>query len=368
MADVRLNNITKKFGSQTAVATMNLTIHDGEFMVLVGPSGCGKTTTLRMIAGLEEPTEGDIFIGNRNVTFLEPKDRDIAMVFQNYALYPHMKVFDNLGYSMKLAGIAKQRIREQVDTAAALLGIEDLLDRYPRQLSGGQQQRVALGRAIVRHPQVFLMDEPLSNLDAKLRVQTRAELIKLHQKLKTTVVYVTHDQVEAMTMGTRIVVMKDGIVQQAGTPAEIYRQPANMFVGAFVGSPPMQFLHGTLHRENNGALFVSEGFTIPLALPDVDAFTHEHVSLGFRPENLTFCSEEAGKWSIPCMVDVVENIGGEALVHARTPGGNPVIVKLTDLDQIPAAGEKVRVRAYKGNLHLFDLASTLCVATIHTTA
>jgi multiple sugar transport system ATP-binding protein len=368
LAEVRLSDITKMFGTQTAVATMNLTITDGEFMVLVGPSGCGKTTTLRMIAGLEEPTEGDIYIGTRNVTYLEPKDRDIAMVFQNYALYPHMKVFDNLAYSMKLAGVAKQRIREQVDTAAALLGIANLLDRYPRELSGGQQQRVALGRAIVRQPQVFLMDEPLSNLDAKLRVQTRAELIKLHQQLKTTVVYVTHDQVEAMTMGTRIVVMKDGIVQQVGTPAEIYRQPANMFVGAFVGSPPMQFLRGELNRENDNAFFSSEGFAIPIPLTGGIGFDKKDVSLGFRPENLTFCFAEASDWSIPCIVEVVENIGGEALVHARTAGGSPLIVKLTDLEAIPSPGEQVKVRAVKGNLHLFDMASTLCVATIKVTA
>ncbi|KYZ75588.1 glycerol-3-phosphate ABC transporter ATP-binding protein [Anaerosporomusa subterranea] len=368
MAEVRLSNITKMFGMQTAVATMNLTITDGEFMVLVGPSGCGKTTTLRMIAGLEEPTEGDIYIGTRNVTYLEPKDRDIAMVFQNYALYPHMKVFDNLAYSMKLAGVAKQRIREQVDTAAALLGIANLLDRYPRELSGGQQQRVALGRAIVRQPQVFLMDEPLSNLDAKLRVQTRAELIKLHQQLKTTVVYVTHDQVEAMTMGTRIVVMKDGIVQQVGTPAEIYRQPANMFVGAFVGSPPMQFLRGELSGEQDDAFFKSEGFAIPLPVKGDITFDKRNVSLGFRPENLTFCIATENDWAIPCIVEVVENIGGEALVHARTTGGSPLIVKLTDLETIPTPGEQVKVRAAKGNLHLFDMASTLCVATVKVTA
>lgn len=361
MAEVRLQNITKQFGTQTAVATMNLTINDGEFMVLVGPSGCGKTTTLRMIAGLEEPTDGDIFIGERNVTYLEPKARDIAMVFQNYALYPHMKVFDNLAYSMKLAGVEKQQIKNQVDKAAAMLGIQDLLDRYPRQLSGGQQQRVALGRAIVRHPQVFLMDEPLSNLDAKLRVQTRAELIKLHRQLKTTVVYVTHDQIEAMTMGTRIVVMKDGYVQQTGEPTEIYQQPANMFVAAFVGSPPMQFLHGTLENSVSGTLFRGEGFAIPL--PDGFASGAKKVAVGFRPESLRFCPAHEDEWSIPCDVEVVENIGSEALVHVRTGDGSLLIVKLSDLESIPSPGEHVRVRAAKGNLHLFDVESTMCLAT-----
>jgi multiple sugar transport system ATP-binding protein len=213
------------FGSHTAVAPTDQRIADGEFLVLVGPSGCGKTTTLRMIAGLETPTAGQIFIGPREVTDLEPKDRDIAMVFQNYALYPHMKVVDNLAYSLRLRKVDKETIARRIASTAAMLGIASLLDRYPRQLSGGQQQRVALGRAIVRQPQVFLMDEPLSNLDAKLRVQTRAELIKLHKQLRTTVVYVTHDQIEAMTMGSRIAVMKDGFMQQVGTPAEIYRQP-----------------------------------------------------------------------------------------------------------------------------------------------
>lgn len=361
MAEVRLSNITKQFGTQTAVASMDLTIRDGEFMVLVGPSGCGKTTTLRMIAGLEEPTAGAIHIGDRNVTYLEPKERDIAMVFQNYALYPHMKVFDNMAYSMKLAGVEKTRIREQVDKAAAMLGIETLLNRYPRELSGGQQQRVALGRAIVRQPQVFLMDEPLSNLDAKLRVQTRAELIKLHQQLKTTVVYVTHDQVEAMTMGTRIVVMKDGYVQQVGTPGEIYRQPANMFVGAFVGSPPMQFLRGKLTKLESGVKFQGEGFQLLLPL-DKSVPTIEDVYLGFRPENLSFCAENYARWSIPCTVDFVENIGSEALVHARVADGSPLIVKTTELEDVPSAGEQVRVKLAKGFFYIFDLNTSNCVA------
>lgn len=365
MAGVSLRNISKLFGTQTAVAPMDLEITDGEFLVLVGPSGCGKTTTLRMIAGLETPTAGQIFIGDRDVTILEPKHRDIAMVFQNYALYPHMKVYDNMAYSLRLRGMEKSEIGARIQKTSAILGIEVLLERYPRQLSGGQQQRVALGRAIVRDPQVFLMDEPLSNLDAKLRVQTRAELIKLHQRLKTTVVYVTHDQVEAMTMGTRIVVMKDGFVQQVGTPGTIYREPANMFVAAFVGSPPMQFLKGETIRSGESLVFHGQGVTLPLHAFGMDGPVRDHVVLGVRPENLDLTDEPA---SIPCIIDVVENIGSEALIHGKTPAGEVIVVRMATPEVVPEAGSTVNVIPARGNLHLFDAntGAALALAKIKT--
>ena len=359
MAGVKLRKISKLFGAQTAVAPMDLDVADGEFLVLVGPSGCGKTTTLRMIAGLETPTTGQIFIGDTDVTQLEPKHRDIAMVFQNYALYPHMKVYDNMAYSLRLRGMEKAEVDARIQKTAGILGIEALLARYPRQLSGGQQQRVALGRAIVRDPQVFLMDEPLSNLDAKLRVQTRAELIKLHQRLKTTVVYVTHDQVEAMTMGTRIVVMKDGFVQQVGAPGTIYREPANMFVAAFVGSPPMQFLRGETQREGGQLVFIGLGVTLPLTMFGAEAPVRSDIVLGVRPENLDLTDDAA---SIPCLVDVVENIGSEALIHGKTPAGEVIVIRMATPETVPVAGETIHVKPARGNIHLFDAATGVALA------
>lgn len=364
MAKVHLRNVSKLYGNNAAVATMNLDINDGEFLVLVGPSGCGKTTTLRMIAGLEEPTDGEIYIGERNVTYVEPKDRDIAMVFQNYALYPHMTVYNNMAYSLRLRKIPKETINKRIDDTAQMLGIKTLLDRYPRQLSGGQQQRVALGRAIVRNSTVFLMDEPLSNLDAKLRVQTRAELIKLHQQLKTTIIYVTHDQVEAMTMGTRIVVMKDGFIQQVGHPLEIYHQPSNMFVASFVGSPPMQFFYGTLAKINNTLSFQGNG--IQLALPDLDqAITEQDVVLGIRPENLALTTDSGNSsLTIACKIEVVENIGAEALIHAQTIGDEQIVIRLSSPKAIPQPGTIVNVSPTQGNLHLFNATTGDCLATI----
>ncbi|MGH7404228.1 MAG: ABC transporter ATP-binding protein, partial [Candidatus Rokuibacteriota bacterium] len=254
MAQVVLKDLNKKYDEVHAVKDVNLTIRDKEFMVFVGPSGCGKTTTLRMVAGLEEITGGEISIGDRVVNDLPPKDRDIAMVFQNYALYPHMSVYDNMAFGLKMRKFPKTEIAKRVQDAAEILGIQELLKRKPRQLSGGQRQRVAVGRAIVRHPQVFLFDEPLSNLDAKLRVQMRVELKRLHERLETTAIYVTHDQVEAMTLGSRVVVMKDGWVQQVGEPLEIYSRPANKFVAGFIGSPAMNFLPVTI-SEANGAIY-----------------------------------------------------------------------------------------------------------------
>ncbi|SMB97284.1 carbohydrate ABC transporter ATP-binding protein, CUT1 family [Thermanaeromonas toyohensis ToBE] len=367
MAGVRLEGVSKVFGNITAVAKMDLDIKDGEFLVLVGPSGCGKTTTLRMVAGLETPTEGEIYIGERRVTHLEPKDRDIAMVFQNYALYPHMKVYDNMAFGLRLRRVPREEIDRRVKEAAEMLGIAGLLDRYPKELSGGQRQRVALGRAIVRHPQVFLMDEPLSNLDAKLRVQTRAELIKLHQRLKTTVIYVTHDQVEAMTMGTRIVVMKDGVVQQVGTPQEIYNRPGNMFVAGFIGSPPMNFIKGILEQVDGKLFFKGKGITFNLSfvklgeLPD-----NKEIILGVRPEHLTLHQEESTTASvafgyyIPCIVEVVEHIGAEAIIHAKTRGGEELVIRYTGENKIPKMGEMIKVRP-QGNLHLFEMASSQCI-------
>src|SRR5437016_2121365 len=264
MAGVTLRNLTKTFKSVVAVDNVSLEIKDKEFLVLVGPSGCGKTTALRMVAGLEEATSGEILIGDRLVNDVSPKDRNIAMVFQNYALYPHMTVYKNMAFSLKLRRTPKGEIERRVKAAADILGIGDLLDRKPKQLSGGQRQRVAVGRAIVRQPEVFLFDEPLSNLDAKLRVNMRAELIKLHERLDATMIYVTHDQVEAMTMGDRIVVMRNGFIQQVGPPMEVYNQPQNQFVAGFIGSPPMNFLDARLVTDNGGVAVDLQGMRLPL--------------------------------------------------------------------------------------------------------
>lgn len=361
MAGVRLEGITKVFGNTTAVAKTDLEIKDGEFLILVGPSGCGKSTTLRMIAGLETPTEGEIYIGDRKVTNLEPKDRDIAMVFQNYALYPHMKVFDNMAFGLRLRKIARKEIEAHVKEAAEILGIAHLLDRYPKQLSGGQRQRVALGRAIVRHPQVFLMDEPLSNLDAKLRVQMRAELIKLHKRLETTIIYVTHDQTEAMTMGTRIVVMKDGLIQQVGTPKEIYNNPGNLFVAGFIGSPPMNFLKGVIEQQNGKVQFKAQGFTLNLPITNMAVPVGKEVVLGIRPESLAVVNGEDKGAYIPCEVEVVENIGSETIIHARTPSKEEAVIKASGFEKTPKMGSTIKAKASQGNMHLFDAQSGSCL-------
>ncbi|MBX6341044.1 MAG: sn-glycerol-3-phosphate ABC transporter ATP-binding protein UgpC, partial [Thermomicrobiaceae bacterium] len=288
MAEVVYDHVSKRFESVTALNDLALTIEDGEFLVLVGPSGCGKSTALRCLAGLEEITSGDVIIGDRVVTHVPPKDRDIAMVFQNYALYPHMNVRDNMAFGLQLRRFPKQEIDRRVQEAARLLGLEALLDRKPRQLSGGQRQRVALGRAIVREPQVFLMDEPLSNLDAKLRVQTRAEIIKLQQRLGTTTIYVTHDQTEAMTMGHRIAVMSAGVLQQLDTPQEIYDRPANLFVATFIGSPAMNVFPAMVDRGDGGMRLVSDGVVlrVPSARADrLEGYLGREVLVGIRPEH-----------------------------------------------------------------------------------
>ncbi len=318
MADVVLNNICKVYpGDVLAVNNVELHIRDKEFLVLVGPSGCGKSTTLRMIAGLEEISSGELYIGDRLCNDVEPKDRDIAMVFQNYALYPHMTVFDNMAFSLKMKKTPRKEIKERVEKAAKILDIEEYLNRKPKALSGGQRQRVALGRAIVREPEVFLMDEPLSNLDAKLRVQMRTEILKLHKRLNTTFIYVTHDQVEAMTMGDRIVVMKDGIIQQVDTPHNIYKNPVNLFVAGFIGNPPMNFIESKIIKENNKLYISFNG--IKLEIPENRAKVIENkgyigreIIFGIRPEHISDNPEFIKlnpNAQITAKVDFIENMG-----------------------------------------------------------
>ncbi|MBZ6075188.1 ABC transporter ATP-binding protein [Microvirga puerhi] len=347
MANVSIRNIRKSFGSVAIIKGVDVDIDDGEFVILVGPSGCGKSTLLRMIAGLEDITDGEIRIGPRVVNDVPPKDRDIAMVFQNYALYPHMTVADNMAFSLKLKGTPQAEKTKRVQDAAASLGLLPLLDRYPRQLSGGQRQRVAMGRAIVRDPQVFLFDEPLSNLDAKLRVQMRAEIKELHQRLKTTTVYVTHDQIEAMTMADKIVVMHDGIVEQIGAPLELYDRPANRFVAGFIGSPAMNFLDGVL---TDGGLRLPSGAVLSLdgqpALPAGSKATY-----GVRPEHLQIVP--AGTpGAIPAEVAVVEPTGSDTTVIAKAEGGNLTIVVRDRVALRP--GEAVALQPVARQVHLFD--------------
>ncbi len=333
MAGVRLSHVTRRFGNVVAVDDVNLEINDREFLVLLGPSGCGKTTTLRMIAGLEELSEGNIYIGDHDVSQLPPKDRDIAMVFQNYALYPHMTVYENMAFGLKLHKTPKDEIDKRVKEAAEILGLAPFLKRRPKELSGGQRQRVALGRAIVREPKVFLMDEPLSNLDAKLRTQTRVELKRLHQRLGATIVYVTHDQTEAMTMGTRIVVMKDGVVQQVDTPEGIYRRPVNQFVATFVGTPPMNLISATLTSEQGR--FVAQVAGQKVALPEfltpgLKSMTAEAMTLGIRPENIQLLAESdvpAGHLPVAGVVRVIEPLGHEQMVYCQV-GDNTVVVRM----------------------------------------
>src|SRR5881397_3166400 len=313
MAQVVLKDLNKKYDEVHAVKDVNLHIQDKEFIVLVGPSGCGKSTTLRMVAGLEEITSGEISIGDRVVNDLPPKDRDIAMVFQNYALYPHMTVYDNMAFGLKMRKFARPEIRKRVQDAAEILCIQDLLKRKPRQLSGGQRQRVALGRAIVRHPRVFLFDEPLSNLDAKLRGQMRVELKKLHERLGTTAIYVTHDQVEAMTLGDRVVVMRDGWVQQVGDPLELYNQPANRFVAGFIGSPAMNFANVQIGAENGGLWATGEGIRLKMPAPLAERLgpcSGKEMTLGIRPEDLRIAGEgDPAEMSIEAVVEVIERLG-----------------------------------------------------------
>src|SRR5882672_6348340 len=318
MARVAMRSLNKMYDEVHAVKDVNLDIRDKEFVVLVGPSGCGKTTTLRMVAGLESITSGNIMIDEKVVNDLAPMDRDIAMVFQNYALYPHMSVYDNMAFGLKMRKFEKSEIAKRVQDAAEILGIQDYLKRKPRQLSGGQRQRVALGRAIVRHPQVFLFDEPLSNLDAKLRVQMRVELKKLHERLGTTAIYVTHDQVEAMTLGDRVVVMRDGRVQQVGDPMELYNEPANRFVAGFIGSPAMNFVDVRLSGENGGLWAEAEGMRVKVPAPLMNRlapYAGKAATFGIRPEDLHVAGAgDDQDLAFPATVEVVERLGSEILL------------------------------------------------------
>ena len=331
MATVELKSISKVYeGGVRAVSNANITIQDKEFVVLVGPSGCGKTTTLRMIAGLEDITEGELYIDGKLMNDVPPKDRDIAMVFQNYALYPHMTVYDNMAFGLKIRKFPKEEIDRRVKEAAKILDIEMLLDRKPKALSGGQRQRVAVGRAIVRHPKVFLFDEPLSNLDAKLRVQMRAEISALHNRLQATMIYVTHDQVEAMTMGDKIVVMKDGYIQQIGDPLHLYNYPVNRFVAGFIGSPPMNFLHVRI-QESGGTLIVDEGtFQIQILGQNIDLvrpFVGKELTFGIRPEDLVYAEKEIPGKSIQSTIEVVEPLGAEIHLYVNT-GKHQIIARV----------------------------------------
>jgi multiple sugar transport system ATP-binding protein len=359
MAEVVLQNLNKNFDEVYAVKDVNLSIRDKEFMVLVGPSGCGKTTTLRMVAGLESISSGRILIDDKVINELAPMDRDIAMVFQNYALYPHMSVYDNMAFGLKMRKFDRADIARRVQEAAEILGMQELLKRKPRQLSGGQRQRVALGRAIVRHPQVFLFDEPLSNLDAKLRVQMRVELKKLHDRLGTTAIYVTHDQVEAMTLGDRVVVMRDGLVQQVGEPLELYNEPANRFVAGFLGSPSMNFATVVAHQ-TDGALW-AEDDGIRIKVPGQTAgrlgrYAGQQVTMGIRPEDLHVATEaDPSELGFDATVEVVEKLGSEILLDVAV-GPHTMVASVEPNVRINVR-DRLRLALNPERLHFFDAES-----------
>lgn len=363
MATVVLRKLGKRFPAVgknpafVAVKDIDLEIRDGEFMVLVGPSGCGKSTTLRMIAGLEEPTDGDILIDGRRVNQIAPKDRDLAMVFQNYALYPHLTVRENLAFALKMRRTANAEISRRVQEAAELLGLGDMLDRLPKTLSGGQRQRVALGRAIVRQPKVFLFDEPLSNLDAKMRATMRTEIARLHDRLGATMIYVTHDQVEAMTMGNRICAMNGGEIMQVAAPVELYQRPANRFTASFIGAPPMNFFEGAIETSGAQPIFrTNAGRALPWALSaGARSANQAPLVLGVRPEHLHLAATNSSTETVPALVELVEPLGAETLVHVsidtlpailRAPTGTPV-----------ARGERVALLVDSGSLNFFDAAT-----------
>ncbi len=362
MASLNLKGVYKRYaGGVTAVSDVNLEIEDKEFLILVGPSGCGKSTTLRMIAGLEEISEGEVWIGDTLVNEVAPKDRDIAMVFQNYALYPHMTVFENMAFALRLRKTPKDEIKKRVHEAARILDIEHLLDRKPKALSGGQRQRVALGRAIVREPKVFLMDEPLSNLDAKLRVQMRAEIGKLHRRLQTTFIYVTHDQTEAMTMGTRIVVMKDGFIQQVATPQDLYDTPVNMFVAGFIGSPQMNFFNAKLEKEGNTAalVFGKDKIILPegkaKGLAGKEQYFGKEVVVGIRPESVYDDEAHISAMAdsvVSAHVDNTEMMGAETYLYLIIEGAS-VIAKV-NRRSTAAIGDDIKIAIDANKIHLFD--------------
>ncbi len=358
MAKVTLDNVWKIYpGNVEAAKEIDLEIKDHEFMVLVGPSGCGKSTTLRMIAGLEEISRGTITIGDRVINDVPPKDRDIAMVFQNYALYPHMTVYNNLAFGLKLRKYKKAEIDTRVREAAEILDISELLERRPKALSGGQRQRVAVGRAIVRKPSAFLFDEPLSNLDAKMRVQMRVEIGRLRHQLNTTMIYVTHDQTEAMTMGDRITVMNDGLIQQVAEPTVLYDSPANKFVAGFIGTPPMNFYEGQIARENGGLVFNEGGFTIPVPTQwqeALSAYTDKAIVFGTRPEDVGSTQAEGieGAPRIRARVDVVEPMGSETYCHLNT--GKSTFISRMDSHRECTVGEEMDLAVFLGKAHFFD--------------
>jgi multiple sugar transport system ATP-binding protein len=358
MANVTYDKVYKRFGEVTAVNNMNLKVSDNEFLVLVGPSGCGKTTALRLLAGLEEITEGTISIEDRVVNDVAPKDRDIAMVFQSYALYPHMSVFDNMAFGLKLRKTSKDEIKRRVEEAAQILGIEHLLDRKPRQLSGGQRQRVAVGRAIVREPKVFLFDEPLSNLDAKLRVQTRAEITKLHQRLQTTFIYVTHDQVEAMTMASRIAVMKDGILHQVDSPQELYDYPSNVFVAGFIGSPAMNFFNAKVDKSDGRLVIDAETFSVPIPQNKTGMYeghVGKPVIFGIRPDDIhdpKFAPPSIEAAPVEIKVDVTELMGNEIFAYLLS-GSNSFVARIDPRTSLKV-GDQDQVIFNMDNMHLFE--------------
>ena len=354
MAVVELAGVSKSFGDVLAVDSVDLSIEDGEFMVFVGPSGCGKSTTLRMVAGLEDTSAGTIRIGDRDVTQLQPKERNVAMVFQNYALYAHKNVYQNLGFGLKVRGTPRNEIDERVRKAAAMLGIDDLLERKPKQLSGGQKQRVALGRALVRDPDVFLLDEPLSNLDAKMRVRMREEIAKLHSATGSSMIYVTHDQIEAMTLGDRIAVMRDGRVQQVGPPLELYDRPANVFVASFIGSPEMNLIDGELTQKGKAASFACDGFSVPLSSEmTAKASAGRKVTAGVRPEHFAYAS--GSKSGFAAEVELVEQMGAQTLLLCKA--GLASLRALIDRDDKVRSGDGVRLQAAADNVHVFDPGS-----------
>ncbi len=372
MAQVQLDRLRKTYDNGfVAVHDATFTVADGEFVVLVGPSGCGKSTTLRMIAGLEEISDGTLSIGERVVNDVAPKDRDIAMVFQNYALYPHLDVFENMAFGLRLRKFPKAEVEERVRKAAAILGLDAILDRKPKALSGGQRQRVALGRAIVRKPQVFLFDEPLSNLDAKLRVQTRTEISKLHRQLDATMIYVTHDQVEAMTMGDRIVVMKDGHIQQIAAPLALYNTPANRFVAGFIGSPAMNFLEGTLGTAADGLVFEgADGLRLPIPPERAgSARAGQPVSLGVRPEDLAVAKANGSldeRAVIAMTTELLEPMGNEIFLHARA--GEQAVVARVAPQTLPEPGQPVGLAPTLDKLHLFESESGRSLSLLNAAA
>ncbi|MFP4643607.1 MAG: ABC transporter ATP-binding protein [Spirochaetales bacterium] len=363
MATVEMKNINKIYeGNVQAVKDANITVNDKEFVVLVGPSGCGKTTTLRMVAGLEDITNGELYIDGKLVNDVPPKDRDIAMVFQNYALYPHMSVYDNMAFGLKIRKFSKDEIKNRVDEAARILDIEQLLDRKPKALSGGQRQRVAVGRAIVRKPKVFLFDEPLSNLDAKLRVQMRAEISSLHNRLQATMLYVTHDQVEAMTMGDKIVVMKDGLIQQIGDPLTLYNHPVNRFVAGFIGSPPMNFMSVKIEQEGNKVFAVEDNFKIQLdsRLAELaKEYIGKDMVFGSRPEDLKYDPKAKDGTCIPATVEVVEPLGADTHLYVNT--GSHTIITRVDPSTRHNVGDPVRFVPDFERVTLFDLETELSI-------